>query len=276
MAVRRPAAAAGAPDDAGFRTVIGVDCATKPERTGLAYARRDPDAWRVRDVRDGARESDPAEIIASWLQQAGPALIALDAPLGWPAPLASALAGHRPGEPVSVSPAHLFARETDRHVHAVYGKKPLDVGADRIARTAVAALGLLAEVRRRTGLACPLWWRAGDVLEPAAVEVYPAGTLRAYGVPAKGYKTSATGPGRREVASLLEGCLRLPDGFDASAWSDDAIDALLCVVAGIDVVEDRAIPPSAEQRDAARTEGWIWVRRSKASAPTGTQKEAPS
>lgn len=63
----------------------------------------------------------------------------------------------------------------------------LDVGADRIARTATAALSLLAQIRVLTKQAIPLAW-SPEIAKHSAIEVYPAGTLTAYGLPNGGYK----------------------------------------------------------------------------------------
>ena len=56
-------------------------------------------------------------------------------------------------------------------------KTPLDVGADRIARTAYAALHLLGSVRVQLHLSIPLAWAPTDISVVAAIEVYPAATL---------------------------------------------------------------------------------------------------
>ncbi len=78
---------------------------------------------------------------------------------------------------------------TDRFIKAEIGKQPLDVGADPIAPTAVAALRLVAEIRKLTGHPIALAW-SREVTGPAAIEVYPAATLPAHGLPASGYKKS--------------------------------------------------------------------------------------
>lgn len=245
----------------GFDAVIGIDCATKPKNVGLARAVRTGAGWRLVEVAGGSRRLDPAATVAAWLEDAPRALIALDAPLGWPRPLGASLVGHDAGGSLQYDADELFSRDTDRHVHALYGKKPLEVGAGWIARTAVAALGLLHDIRTRTGHRVPLLWDPSESPSAAAIEVYPAATLRAHGVRASGYKKDAAGPGRACVANLLARTMDLPDGFDAATRTDDAIDAALCVLAGIDVASGRAIAPSGEQLPAARREGWIWVAR---------------
>lgn len=71
----------------------------------------------------------------------------MDAPLGWPRPLGPALSDHRAGEPIDPPADTLFHRETDGVVHRTVGKRPMEVGADRIARTARSAVELIGELR---------------------------------------------------------------------------------------------------------------------------------
>jgi hypothetical protein len=244
-----------------FDAVIGIDCATEPTRIGLARAVRAGATWRLVDVTVGSRDLNPAATVAGWLADAPRALLALDAPLGWPRALGVSLIGHDAGDPLPYDADALFSRDTDRHVHARYGKKPLEVGAGWIARTAVAALALLGDVRARSDLPLPLLRDPSDARAAAALEVYPAATLRAHDAPADSYKKDPSGPGRAAVQELLARTMELPEGFDAATHTADAIDAALCVLAGIDVASGRAIAPTVDQADAARREGWIWVAR---------------
>jgi hypothetical protein len=72
----------------------------------------------------------------------------------------------------------MFRRSTDRFVHRVVGQLPLDVGANLIARTAHAALELLADVRAKSARETPLAWDHLDHSVPAAIEVYDVGRSR--------------------------------------------------------------------------------------------------
>ncbi len=67
--------------------------------------------------------------IASWLPASGPAVIALDAPLGWPIALGNVLSSHTAGSAIGEDPHLLFRREADRFVKRKLGKQSLDVGA---------------------------------------------------------------------------------------------------------------------------------------------------
>ena len=240
----------------GQVTVVGVDCASDPKNIGLALGRFADGRTVVEAVQRGTGRPSPAEVVAGWVEASGaPVLLALDAPLGWPAPLAEALAAHRAGETIEADAHRLFRRATDRFVKDRLGKQPLDVGADRIARTAHAALAFLGALRRRLGLPIPLAWRP-EVEGVAAIEVYPAATLAAHGLRASGYKHPRGHDARRRLAADLGTCLGLPPD-DALVQSDHPLDAALCVLAAQDFLLGRAVPPP--DRGLAEREGWIWV-----------------
>lgn len=143
------------------------------------------------------------EQLAAWMAGQKRVLVELDAPLGWPEPLGRLLSSHSAGGSLGEQPNRLFRRETDRYVKQHLGKLPLDVGADRIARTAHAALALLNELRQRTGESIPLVWNEDYPERIGAIEVYPAGTLSAAGVRCSGYKEPAKVAERKEIIAWL-------------------------------------------------------------------------
>lgn len=239
--------------------IVGVDCATQAKRVGLALARRSTSGWRVLEAKVFRDAVTPAEGIAEWIGDSASALIALDAPLGWPAPLGDALSKHAAGGQITEPANILFRRNTDRFIASLFGKTPLDVGADRIARTAHWALSLLAELRRRLREPIPLAWRMPLEERIAAIEVYPAATLLAHGAVLKGYKADAGLAKRQTIFRMLEKrviCSSLPAQVCENA---DILDAVVCALAGVDFLEGTAIPP--DQPQLALKEGWIWVRR---------------
>ncbi len=130
--------------------IIGIDCATVSGKRGVAVAMWN-DECIVKTAKVGSSDADIIDIVRGCIQYGGRTLLALDAPLGWPEPLGRSLIGHRAGEHIDTSAHDLFRRETDRFVKKVYNLQPLDVGADRIARTAHTALNLLHTVRQKTG-----------------------------------------------------------------------------------------------------------------------------
>lgn len=166
---------------------------------------------------------------------------------------------HWAGSPLTAPPNEMFQRRTDQFVHQTLGKRPLDVGADRIARTAHAALRLLQQVRIELGRPLPLAW---DATTEGAIEVYPAATLISRGWSTKDYKkTGELGlSARTSIVEKLqtELLIELPQ---PCRESDDELDAVICTLAGRDFLRGRCHEP--HDLPLAQKEGWIWVRKAE-------------
>ena len=241
-------------------TIIGVDCAVDPARIGIAVGESVNGTVLIEDVQLGAL--DPAARIAELLSERESALLALDAPLGWPAAMGTALSQHLATDHIAVDANRLFRRETDLFIKRAIGKQPLDVGADRIARTALAALALLHNIRARTGLPIPIAWSEKETANVTCIEVYPGASLEAHGLSSRGYKGNKAGhrTARVELIRALAPQLKLTgSALQVAEFSDDALDAALCCLAGSDFLSGSAFPP--EDTEAARKEGWIWVKQ---------------
>jgi hypothetical protein len=238
--------------------IIGIDCAVDPGNVGLALAVADPSGARLLEATIGESHEGIVGEVAGWIAGAKIALLALDAPLGWPRHMGIELAKHAAGQPISLDGNSFFRRETDQKLTLTVGVHALDVGADRIARTALAALRLLADIRARTKLPIPLAWEPGKLTETQAIEVYPAATLAARNLPHTGYKDADKRGKRKKLVRALSGYLSLGD--EGGVLEDDAnvLDAALCVLAGVEFLKGEAVKP--ESLDIAKREGWIWTR----------------
>lgn len=290
----------------GFRdgpvTIIGIDCAAQPSNCGLAcgHAEGPPSSrpLRISRIKRGRGKGDFREVAAtirSWLEtelaDEGSVLLALDAPLGWPANMKESLSGHQAGQPLVangrlVSGNDLFRRHADRFIAACGLGTPLDIGADRIARAARSALELLSELVAGDGAprVIPLAWSPCD-LEPGrvrAIEVYPKLTLRKlWGSEPPSYKrkSAVAKQNRIEIVNRLNEGLEIetdwprPKNRDDD-YDDDCIDAVLCVLEGFHFVSRCAVGPAHHRgadwaglgpayagrppEEIARQEGWIW------------------
>lgn len=248
------------PDHAAMQiTVIGIDCAVSPANVGLALGRFSDGTVRVEEIVRGSSEPDLRGIIERWLRDRpeGPALLALDAPPGWPAPLAHALPDHRAGEVLQPGADKLFRRATDDFVWSRIGKRPLDIGADRIARTACAALALLEELRQRLAHPIPLAWQP-NIDGIAAIEVYPAATLMSHGIQAHAYKHAKGEADRMHILDAVAKRMQFKPGLRDAARTSDEVDAAVCLLAGQDFLLGKALFPPDQA--LAEQEGWIWVR----------------
>ena len=229
-------------------------------KKGLVLATRKRNGLRL--DRTWNRQDPFLDVLAQWIVEAREAtLIAVDAPLGWPAPLGQALTSHEAGQAIGTSADDMFRRRTDVFVRRTIGKNPLEVGADRIARTAHEALACLGELGKALGTHVPLAWTPAVEKGPSVIEVYPAATLKAYSIRNTGYKRVDQSAERREIVKgLRRRWLEIPDRLANELHDDaDTLDAAVCVLAAQDFVEGRAEPP--EEEDLARREGWIWVPR---------------
>jgi predicted RNase H-like nuclease len=240
-------------------TIVGVDCATQEERMGLARGILSADgALSVERVTLGTAGESAAASVCQWIESQPNFVLALDAPLGWPARLGESLVQHVAGAELAPQPDELFRRRTDRLVAKALGKTPPDVGADRIARTARAALAMLGAVRVLAGRPIPLAWRQAS--ESGVIEVYPAATLITRGVSGVGYK-AGTAQGRKARDEILQ---RLAKEADIKTTRDvmvedaNLFDAMVCVLAGADFARGHCVDPP--DRDLARKEGHIWFR----------------
>ena len=239
--------------------VVGVDCATQEERTGLAYGVVDDGGQlELKRVTLGTAGESAAATVAGWIDGADRYVVAFDAPLGWPAALGDALVEHRAGEALDVEAERMFRRDTDRFVHRELGRMPPEVGADRIARTARAALELLARIRSATDKPLPLAWSPGK--SSGAIEVHPSATLRSRGISHSGYKGDRSA-GRKARAAIFERLrpeLRAEIRVELLTENDDLLDAVVSAVAAADFARGEAIEP--RDRERAAREGWIWFR----------------
>lgn len=248
--------------------VIGIDCATESKKVGLALGRFTVDGLRVTKARCGGTPEKLLATVCEWLSSAERVLLALDAPLGWPDALRKALAVHSAGQKIDVDGAEsqaaaaelLFRRKTDREVTVKCGKRPLDVGADRIARTAHAALTLLDALRRQSGAPIPLAWSPDFTDRCAAIEVYPAATLTARRIGCSSYKgnTPDDRKGRERILDSLRNHLTLETSPEELLNDADVLDAVVCTLAAADFLRGDAHPPDLND-PVVRQEGWIWT-----------------
>ena len=243
--------------------IVGIDCAVAPEKTGIVVARWEGGALRVEQSATGSEGCPPEQIVLEAMEP--DTLIALDAPLGWPESFGTNLAEHLAGEPLPVEARTFFRRETDEFVAKRLGKRPMDVAADRIGRTAFSALEIVRRVREAGWVPGSLAWSPEEARAGVhTIESYPAGRLAATGLPAQGYKRKEQRPIRERILSSLSEEFEIR--CDRAPFLDDAdqLDALLCAAGAADFLRGSCIPPQNLER--ARKEGWIWVREPVADA----------
>ena len=247
--------------------LVGLDAASQRSKFGYALGQLDAESGRVTVEQAGLLE-DAGDLICDQIVQfisgGERALIAIDAPLGWPDGLKQLLHGHDAGmaPPEKLEKHDTFRRHTEKVVRDV--KVPLEVAADRIARATFEALCVLNELRTLSQLKLPLAW-CPEFKGAASIEVYPGATLAARKLAKAPYKARDEASGRQQITDSIvrEGLVAtLPGEANRRALQNaDVLDAILCMVAARDFLMGECQPPDDAYLDQARREGWIWVRR---------------
>jgi hypothetical protein len=235
---------------------VGIDLAAEDTNTAVARIQWSGTEACVEDVRVGAGD-DLLVDAASTSDKAG-----VDCPFGWPSPFIEFVAAHHAGKLETTTALvgrdwrrSLAWRRTDYVTHNMTGLVPLSVAADRIAHTAMRCAALLA---RLADNGHPVDRAGGGTV----VEVYPAASLKQWGLPHRGYK------GRLNAAILQDLVVRLTA---AAPWlvlgefetlcrrSDHALDAVLAALTARAAVLGHVTRPGPADLTAAATEGWIAI-----------------
>jgi len=245
-------------------SIIGIDCATQPAKTGLVYARyQNKRIDLVSCLNAGTIENYSAlpdyrwyplvKQCQDWIGTDEHVLFCMDAPLGWPNRMREILPKHRAGEFLGVMAKDLFNRDTDKFIEKTIQKRPFEVGASLIARTAQAALELLSTLRVVLCRDIPLLWNQGPIESSGVIEVYPPATI----IGRIGESTKLNFKTKSDILLPILATDFGVESIDVIEKSDDhMLDAALCVLAGADFLEKRCHEPS--DLSVAEQEGWIW------------------
>ena len=240
--------------------VVGIDLAAQPASTGVVVLEPvGTGRWRASVPVAPADDALLIELGARADQ------VGLDAPLGWPEPFVEAVAAHQRIEPWPGTDDRrpLTHRRTDDVVVAHGWGRPMSASADRLGSVAMRAALLQRDWAQHWDGPAP---RDGS---GRLAEVYPAAALRAWQIPAVGYKATgaraADAPGVRagvveELSRRCAGWLDLSAVGAAAVASDHLLDAVLSALVAVAVRSGGTLGPrDAEERRLALLEGWIHV-----------------
>jgi predicted nuclease with RNAse H fold len=238
---------------------VGVDLAAEPKGTAVARVEWGAGQAVVRRVACPADD----EVVLAALAEADKA--GIDCPLGWPDDFVAFVRDHQRGAatvpggyPGPGWKQRLTMRLTDRVVKVETGKTPLSVSTDLIGHVALRCACLLAEHAARGGQPVD---RAGD---GTVVEVYPAASLRVWGLEPGKYKQRAGAP---YLDALVDQVRQHAPWLDFGAAEGecrsrhDAFDAVIAALtARAAALGDLTLRPrTPEEAAAAVTEGWVAV-----------------
>ena len=235
---------------------LGVDLAAAAKKTAVAVIEWDHGAANLAHLSLDVGDEEILRLFGT------SELTGIDSPLGWPDAFLPFLAGHLTFDPHPVldhdgiAGRRLLAyRDTDRFVTGHTGLIPLSVSADRLAHPAMRCAVIQAKIAREYGP------QARDGSGRLA-EVYPAASLKLWGIHARGYKGRGAPEAERLSSAVADLAVKAPwldlAGYRADlAASDDMFDALIASLSARAVALGRTLHPGPGQAAAALTEGWI-------------------
>ncbi len=232
--------------------IAGLDLAAEPKGSALATIDFGITKARLNSLQVGVDDQiilDTAPTIDK---------LGIDCALGWPIEFTNFLQAHKIGGSDSASfdggmnfRRALAYRETDRATREVIGRWPLSVSTDRLGMTAIRCAGLLSKLSARNHNVS----RAGEGL---VVEVYPAASMRIWGLRSAGYRNS-----KDTRRALLQELNDLAPWFDTTEYGElmiescDAFDSVFAALAARAVSLGASTPAPAAHFERAKIEGWM-------------------
>ncbi|KQR75383.1 hypothetical protein ASF98_06030 [Arthrobacter sp. Leaf337] len=237
---------------------LGVDLAAATRKTAAAVLEWTQGGARLVHLSLDVTDEEIVELFGA------SDMTGIDCPVGWPDALVPFLAGHLKfdAHPVldhdGIAGRRLLAyRDTDRFVTGATGLIPLSVSADRLAHPAMRCAVIQAKIALDYGP------QARDGSGRLA-EVYPAASLKLWGIHARGYKGRGTAEAER-LGLILDSLtsaapwLDLAGYRDALEASDDMFDAVIASLTARAVSLRQTLMPPGTHAAAALSEGWIHV-----------------
>ncbi|WP_091420496.1 DUF429 domain-containing protein [Arthrobacter sp. OV608] len=242
--------------ESGSVRTLGVDLAAATKKTAVAVIEWGHGSARLAHLALNVADQEIVELFGAT------DMTGIDCPVGWPQALIPFLTGHLEfnGGPVlaydGIEGRRLLAyRDTDRFVTARTGLIPLSVSADRLAHPAMRCAVIQAKIAALHG---PQPRDGSGKL----AEVYPAASLKLWGLAARGYKGRGTTEAER-LSVLLEGLrghapwLDLAGHEERLAGSDDLFDAVVASLTARAAAVGLTAQPDDAHSPAAIKEGWI-------------------
>jgi predicted nuclease with RNAse H fold len=217
---------------------------------------------------------DPAQVV-----------LAIDAPLAWPKAMVKQAALRRSESIPEIAHERLQFRVTERFLKEQGLGIPQSAVLRSIGGQATKAQAVIRLLCDEDLLDV---WRGNDVPRDfAVVEVYPAASLRSWGLPHKAYKGDGENQALRAARRAMIAravCRNQPGFFDdrdaqtrslldgaARQEGGDELDACIAALTGVAALRDAVYKPSAlqrhqelwEHRSDVCEEGWIAVPRRK-------------
>lgn len=225
---------------------LGIDLSSAKEGTAACVIEWKNTRAVAREAVRGCGDDDLQKLIDYVLRNKG--VVGIDAPFGWPRAFVEAITDWKKKVWSKDVRKRLQFRETDRFVTEKLAIWPLSVSTERIALPAMRANALLLRYGMKD--------RSGG---PRFYEVYPAASLKSWGLPHNGYERvdSECKRLRRKILNGLRKRLPWLEVDDDYATDSDSLDALIASLTVRAAAQGLTIKPTRARLAVARVEGWL-------------------
>ncbi len=227
--------------------LVGIDFSTNPRDCGICVL----EGGAITHIGRGSKAAEHPDWLVGHCAEA--AVVAVDVPFGWPRPFMEALSCYRIGDALDLPREQYRLRATDFWIKEnIPPLQPLSVSTDKLGSTSIVGTKLLRALDNEGFRLSP----RSAVPSAAVVEVYPAASLRAWGLAHKNIETPTMLETLRKAFKLaIEDADR-----EILLRSRHCLDALVSALTAREYADGNTFyPPKYIPDETIEIEGWIHV-----------------
>ncbi|MDQ4062570.1 MAG: DUF429 domain-containing protein [Actinomycetota bacterium] len=227
--------------------LVGIDFSTTPRACGICVL----EGGAITHVGRGNNAAEHPDWLVGHCAEA--TVVAVDVPFGWPRPFMEALSCYRIGDALDLPREQYRLRATDFWIKEnIPPLQPLSVSTDKLGSTAIVGTKLLHAVGNEGFRLSP----RSAARSATVVEVYPAASLRAWGLPHNNIETPIVLEALREAFELTIG----DTDQNNLLQSRHCLDALVSALTAKEYADGNTFyPPEYIPDETIEVEGWIHV-----------------
>jgi predicted RNase H-like nuclease len=164
--------------------IIGFDCAAQMDKVGITYSEFTADKWKIEKILPKANYDKFLKKIEYFKEREEEVLLCFDTPLGYPQKMVAYLNKLTAGKAdlgnefnYDDHSREYFRRRTDILVKNELGITPLEIGADKLARSTLRTFEIINRINEILNGELSLAWDNKNLSQYSMIEVYPKATL---------------------------------------------------------------------------------------------------
>jgi predicted RNase H-like nuclease len=269
--------------------IIGFDCAAQMDKVGITYSEFTANKWKIEKILPKANYDKFLKKIEYFKEREEEVLLCFDTPLGYPQKMVAYLNKLTAGKAdlgnefnYDDHSREYFRRRTDILVKNELGITPLEIGADKLARSTLRTFEIINRINKILNGELSLAWDNKNLSQYSMIEVYPKATLvglkkfAGYQFPVgrkkkpkqKNYMSfkKDIDAKKKVLKIILKECTN-PEDIDIpekiKPKFEHGFDSLICAFTGKKFIDGKLNSPSDFGLDNDMKEGWIWTKLKK-------------